>query len=241
MVPLDAWASAQWCCQAFQPHPSLLLAGSAGSFQPPPHPPLLLAGTPTGNPLGRHPAGTHSLLTRLAVPCHWARPSCRQLPPMAPEAKPLWFCFGSSHTSLPYPRGCWTSFSIRLLVFDPYSSRRNRLAWILLGFCRFGCVPTGTLVPLVAWASAQWCCQAFAAPSIFAFSGFEGAKRHRLCRPNGNPFGMNLAGVLPFRLRAHRWQRLCRPNGTPLGLNPAGALPFRLRAHRYYGTTRCLG
>ena len=36
MVPLDAWASAQWCCQAFQPHPSLLLAGSAGSFQPRP-------------------------------------------------------------------------------------------------------------------------------------------------------------------------------------------------------------
>ena len=69
----------------------------------------------------------------------------------------------------------------------------TRLAWILLGFCRFGCVPTGTMVPLDAWA--QWCCQAFAAPSIFAFSGFEGAKRHRLCRPTGNPFGLNLAMV----------------------------------------------
>ena len=69
----------------------------------------------------------------------------------------------------------------------------TRLAWILLVFCRFGCVPTGTMVPLDAWA--QWCCQAFAAPSIFAFSGFEGAKRHRLCRPTGNPFGLNLAMV----------------------------------------------
>ena len=83
----------------------------------------------------------------------------------------------------------------------------------LAGFCRLGYVLTGTMVPVDAWASAQWCCQAFAAPSIFAFSGFEGAKRHRLCRPNGNPFGLNLAGVLPFRLRAHR----------------------------YYGSTRCLG
>ena len=102
------------------------------------------------------------------------------------------------------------------------------------------------MVPLDAWASAQ--------PhlSIFAFSGFEGAKRHRLCRPNGNPFGLNLAGVLPFRLRAHRYygstrclgpmvlpslpapsifafsgfegakrHRLCRPTGNPFGLNLA--------------------
>ena len=41
-------------------------------------------------------------------------------------------------------------------------------------------------------------------PSTFAFSGFEGAKRHRLCRPSGNPLGLNPAGVLLFCMRAHR-------------------------------------
>ena len=31
-------------------------------------------------------------------------------------------------------------------------------------------------------------CQSFLPhPSTFAFTGFEGAKRHRLCRPSGNP------------------------------------------------------
>ena len=45
-------------------------------------------------------------------------------------------------------------------------------------------------------------CQSFLPhPSTFAFSGFEGAKRHRLCRPSGNPLGLNPAGVLPFRMR----------------------------------------
>ena len=49
-------------------------------------------------------------------------------------------------------------------------------------------------------------CQSFQPhPSAFnAFSGFEGAKWHRLCRPSGNPLGLNPAGVLPFRMRAHR-------------------------------------
>ena len=52
-------------------------------------------------------------------------------------------------------------------------------------------------------------------PSSFVFSGFEGAKRQRLCRPSGNPLGMNPAGVLPFRMRAHRrrW-RLWRAFGV---------------------------
>ena len=34
-------------------------------------------------------------------------------------------------------------------------------------------------------------------PPTFAFRGFEGAKRQRLCRPSGNPVGVNLAGVFP--------------------------------------------
>ena len=59
-------------------------------------------------------------------------------------------------------------------------------------------------------------CQSFQPhPSAFAFSGFEGAKRHRLCRPSGNPLGLNPAGVLLFRMRAHRrgW-RLWRAFGV---------------------------
>ena len=43
-------------------------------------------------------------------------------------------------------------------------------------------------------------------PSTFAFRGFEGAKRQRLCRPSGNPLGPNLAGVSLFRMRAHGWR-----------------------------------
>ena len=34
-------------------------------------------------------------------------------------------------------------------------------------------------------------------PSTFAFKGFEGAKRQRLCRPSGNPVGVNLAWGFP--------------------------------------------
>ena len=43
-------------------------------------------------------------------------------------------------------------------------------------------------------------------PSTFAFSGLEGAKQQRLCRPSGNPVGVNLAGVSLFRMRAHGWR-----------------------------------
>ena len=73
-------------------------------------------------------------------------------------------------------------------------------------------------------------------------------KRHRLGTPNGHPLGLNPAGVLLFRMRAHRADpsisllladskvpqrhRLGTPNGHPLGLNPAGVLLFRMRAHR---------
>ena len=52
-------------------------------------------------------------------------------------------------------------------------------------------------------------------PSTFAFRGFEGAKRQRLCRPSGNPVGVNLAGVSLFRMRAHGWRwGLWRAFGT---------------------------
>ena len=52
-------------------------------------------------------------------------------------------------------------------------------------------------------------------PPTFAFRGFEGAKRQRLCRPSGNPVGVNLAGVSLFRMRAHGWRwGLWRAFGT---------------------------
>ena len=52
-------------------------------------------------------------------------------------------------------------------------------------------------------------------PSTFAFRGCEGAKRQRLCRPSGNPVGVNLAGVSLFRMRAHGWRwGLWRAFGT---------------------------
>ena len=59
-------------------------------------------------------------------------------------------------------------------------------------------------------------CQSFLLhPSTFAFSGCESAKRQRLCRPSGNPVGVNLAGVSLFRMRAHGWRwGLWRAFGT---------------------------
>ena len=59
-------------------------------------------------------------------------------------------------------------------------------------------------------------CQSFLLqPSTFAFSGCEGAKRQLLCRPSGNPVGVNLAGVSLFRMRAHGWRwGLWRAFGT---------------------------
>ena len=61
-------------------------------------------------------------------------------------------------------------------------------------------------------------CQSFQPhPSTFAFSGFEGAKRHRLCRPSGNPLGLNPAGVLLFRMRAHQMENAPWKAGRSVG------------------------
>ena len=100
----------------------------------------------------------------------------------------------------------------------------TRWAWILLGFPCFGCVLTGDAggcdVPL-EWLMPHGfalpaACQSFLLqPSTFAFSGCEGAKRQRLCRPSGNPVGVNLAAVCLFRMRAHGWRwGLWRAFGT---------------------------
>ena len=99
----------------------------------------------------------------------------------------------------------------------------TRWAWILLGFPCFGCVLTGDAggcdVPWNGWCRTVLlravtfaqpmpaaCQSSLLHPSTFAFRGFEGAKRQRLCRPSGNPVGVNLAGVSLFRMRAHGWR-----------------------------------
>ena len=99
-----------------------------------------------------------------------------------------------------------TRFS-RLIFFNPRSF--GMCLWN--GWCR--------TVLLRAVTSAQpmpAACQSFLLqPSTFAFSGCEGAKRQRLCRPSGNPVGVNLAGVSLFRMRAHGWRwGLWRAFGT---------------------------
>ena len=108
-------------------------------------------------------------------------------------------------------------------------------------------------------------CQSFQLhPSAFAFSGFEGAKRHRLCRPSGNPLGLNPADVplewlVPHDAAQGRYvnptnacqsfqphpstfafsgfegakrHRLCRPSGNPLlGFCCFGRVPTRWKMH----------
>ena len=124
--------AARFCSGPLRPPNPCLLPAKASCFT---HPPLLLAKKQrlcrrSGYPL----AGVSLFRMRadrwrwgllgfscfgwaLAVARRCVRPSCRQIPPLAPQAKPLWFCFRSRHTSLPYPLSRWACFSIRLLVF----------------------------------------------------------------------------------------------------------------------------
>ena len=99
----------------------------------------------------------------------------------------------------------------------------TRWAWILLGFpvsdacsrvtlgavtCLWNGWCRTVLLRAVTFAQPMpaACQSSLLHPSTFAFRGFEGAKRQRLCQPSGNPLGPNLAGVSLFRMRAHRWR-----------------------------------
>ena len=68
-----------------------------------------------------------------------------------------------------------------------------------------GCdVPLEWLVPHDAaqgrYVNPTNACQSFQPhPSTFAFSGFEGAKRHRLCRPSGNPWAVTSTQPMPAK------------------------------------------
>ena len=220
-------------CQSFQPHPSAFgFSGFEGAKR---H----RLCRPSGNPLGLNPAGV--LLFRMRA--H----QMENAPWKAGRS------VGTSHPSVhrPPPRACC------------------RFARVLPGDAG-GCdVPLEWLVPHDAaqgrYVNPTNACQSFQPhPSTFAFSGFEGAKRHRLCRPSGNPLGLNPADVplewpVPHDAAQGRYvnptnacqsfqphpstfafsgfegakrHRLCRPSGNPLGLNPAGVLLFRMRAHQ---------
>ena len=220
-------------CQSFQPHPSTFAFSGFGGAK------RHRLCRPSGNPLGLNPAGV--LLFRMRA--H----QMENAPWKAGRS------VGTSHPSVhrPPPRACC------------------RFARVLPGDAG-GCdVPLEWLVPHDAaqgrYVSPTNACQSFQPhPSTFAFSGFEGAKRHRLCRPSGNPLGLNPADVplewlVPHDAAQGRYvnptnacqsfqphpstfafsgfegakrHRLCRPSGNPLGLNPAGVLLFRMRAHQ---------
>ena len=237
LVPHDAaqgrYVNPTNACQSFQPHPSTFaFSGFEGAKR---H----RLCRPSGNPLGLNPAGV--LLFRMRA--H----QMENAPWKAGRS------VGTSHPSVhrPPPRACC------------------RFARVLPGDAG-GCdVPLEWLVPHDAahgrYVNPTNACQSFQPhPSAFAFSGFEGAKRHRLCRPSGNPLGLNPADVplewlVPHDAAQGRYvnptnacqsfqphpstfafsgfegakrHRLCRPSGNPLGLNPAGVLLFRMRAHQ---------
>ena len=79
-----------------------------------------------------------------------------------------------------------------------------------------GCdVPLEWLVPHDAaqgrYVNPTNACRSFQPhPSTFA-------KRHRLCRPSGNPLGLNPAGVLLFRMRAHQMENAPWKAGRSVG------------------------
>ena len=213
------------------------------------HPSLTLAGSkllnwhrlcrPRGNPLGLNPAGDLPFRMRANQGFYSVHPSNAT----CVEAHPSSFVFISGFETakrhrLCRPRG--NPLGLNPAGDLPFRARANQ------GF--YSVHPSNAT-----------CVEAH--PSIFDFSGFETAKRHRLCRPRGNPLGLNPAGDLPFRMRANQGfyslhpsnatcveahpsifdfsgfetakrHRLCRPRGNPLGLNPAGDLPFRMRANQ---------
>ena len=145
----------------------------------------------------------------------------------------------------------WNGWCRTVLPAACQSSLLHPSRWHLLGFPCFGCVLTG---------DAGGCDVPLDVRPTFAFNQcllLEGAKRQRLCRPSGNPVGVNLAGVSLFRMRAFRafgmafafsglegakQQRLCRPSGNPVGVNLAGVSLFRMRAHGWrWGLWRAFG
>ena len=59
------------------------------------------------------------------------------------------------------------------------------------------------MVLLVPNGAAQGYVNLTKAKASLFFAGSKVPKRQRLCRPLGHPLGLNPAGVLLFRMRAH--------------------------------------
>ena len=146
----------------------------------------------------------------------------------------------------------------------PLSGRLSLAGWagILLGLCRFACVPTSGTSMLLAVSKAclgtssaatlatPWAgtllglCRFACVPTTctsMLFSGFEGAVWAPVCRLES--MGLCRFACVPttgtsMLLAVSKvlfGQLVCSHIGHPVGWNPAGALPFRMRAHH-----RCL-
>ena len=223
-------------CQSFQPHPSTFaFSGFEGAKR---H----RLCRPSGNPLGLNPAGV--LLFRMRahqmenaggaggcdVPLEWLVPhdaaqgryvnptnACQSFQP-----HPSTFAFsgfeGAKRHRLCRPSGNPLGLNpAGVLLFRMRAHQMENAGGA--GGCD---VPLEWLVPHDAaqgrYVNPTNACQSFQPhPSTFAFSGFEGAKRHRLCRPSGNPLGLNPAGVLLFRMRAHQMENAPWKAGRSVG------------------------
>ena len=207
-------------CQSFLSHPSTFaFSGLEGAKQQ-------RLCRPSGNPVGVNLAGVSLFRMR----AHGWRWGLWRAFGMADAAR---FCSGPlrpPNQCLPLAKASCFNRPPLLLVGakvpnGPGSADlvATRWAWILLGFPCFGCVLTGDaggcdvplerLMPTVLLRAVTFaqpmpaaCQSSLLHPSTFAFRGFEGAKRQRLCQPSGNPLGPNLAGVSLFGMRAHRWR-----------------------------------
>ena len=136
-----------------------------------------------------NPTNACQCMPKLPAPpihlCFWRVRRCQTAPALPTKWQPVG------------PQSCWGSAVSH--ACSPATLAAVTCLWS--GWCP-------TMLPRAVTSTQPMhanACQSFQPhPSTFAFSGFEGAKRHRLCRPSGNPLGLNPAGVLLFRMRAHR-------------------------------------
>ena len=219
-------AGAPRCCpeplrqpnQCLPPHPSsFVFSGFEGAKRQ-------RLCQPSGNPLGLNPAGVLPFRTR-AHRRRWrlwrafgvaGGPRCCPEPLRQPNQclppHPSSFVFsgfeGAKRQRLCRPSG--NPLGLNPAGVLPFRMRAHRRRWRLWRAFGVAGAPRCCPEPL---RQPNQCLPPH--PSSFVFSGSEGAKRQRLCRPSGNPLGMNPAGVLPFRMRAHRrrW-RLWRAFGV---------------------------
>ena len=208
-VTLGLWRAfgmadaARFCSGPLRPPNQCLPLDKASCFN---RPPLLLVGAKVPNSSGSADLVVEWLMPHGAAQGRYVRPTNACCLPKLPALTRPPLLLGGSKV----PNGSGSADQVA-----------TRWAWILLGFPCFGCVLTGDAggcdVPL-EWLMPHGFargplrppnqCLPLAKASCFnrppwLLVGVEGAKRQRLCRPSGNPVGVNLAGVSLFRMRAH--------------------------------------